>query len=340
MTVPDIRRRLAMTVLGGLGVLVAGLPSARADKEHTTLAIPGVNVLFLAQYIASDLHIWEHEDLDVKVLSITGIGAMNAVIAGSADFSMSSGPSITRARARGQKLVALATAIDQSGQDIVLRKDIAEAAHFDPNAPLSLRARILKGRTIAVGAVAAIPDVILKVVAKAAGIAPDEITVAPMQPPEFMAAFARKAIDGFSNGPPFIQQAVLDGTGVIISDAAKGEPTEYSPTSSSLLLTRAQFCVEHRSICAKMVHGVVLAIRFIRDHPEESIAVMKARFGTYDDRVLAAAYAMVKAMTPASPATTVKELQNGDLMNARAGFITQAQMLTRYDDLIDNEFVK
>ena len=71
-----------------------------------------------------------------------------------------------------------------------------------------------------------------------------------------MAAFARKAIDGFANGPPYIQQVVLDGTGVIVSDAAKGEPTEYSPVSAALLLARADFCAAHRSVCAKMVLGV------------------------------------------------------------------------------------
>jgi NitT/TauT family transport system substrate-binding protein len=323
-----------------IAALALGAGSARAEMEHTTLAIPGVNVLFLAQYIASDMHLWEKQDLDVKVLAITGIGSMNAVIAGSSDFSMSSGPSITRAWARGQKLHALATAINQSGQDIVIRKDIADAAHFDIKAPLAERALILKGRTMAVGAVAAIPDVILKVVAKSAGIGPAEIQVAPMQPPEFMAAFARKAIDGFSNGPPYIQQAVLDGTGVIISDSAKGEPKEYSPVSAALLLARADFCGGHGSICTKMVHGVTEATKFIHQHPKESLDVMKARFKTLDEKVLAAALEMVSAMTGDPPITTPKMLENSDELNLRAGFMKPEEKLARYDELIDNAYVK
>ncbi|HZT50596.1 MAG TPA: ABC transporter substrate-binding protein [Stellaceae bacterium] len=326
----------------GLVMLAAalGCGPARAEMEHATLAIPGINVLFLAQHIASDLHLWEKDGLDVKVLQITGIGSMNAVIAGSADFSMSSGPSITRAWARGQKLHALATAINQSGQDIVIRKDIAEAAHFDPAAPLAARATILKGRTMAVGAVAAIPDVILKVIAKSAGIGPDEIRVAPMQPPEFMAAFARHAIDGFSNGPPYIQQALLDGSGVLVSDSTKGEPAEYSPVSAALLLARADFCDGHKSICAKMVHGIVAATRFIHEHPRQSLAVMKARYPTLDARVLEAAYEMVRAMSGNPPITSPKMLENSDDLNVRAGFIKPEEKLARYDELIDNSYVK
>ena len=91
------------------------LAPARAADEHAVLAIPGTNVLFLVQYVAADEHLWAKQGLDVTVAYITGIGAMNAVISGSADFSMASGPSITRANARGQKLTALATANDQSG---------------------------------------------------------------------------------------------------------------------------------------------------------------------------------------------------------------------------------
>src|ERR1019366_8975017 len=113
---------------------------------------------------------------------------------------------ITRAYAAGQKLVALVNVQDQAGQDVVVRKDIAEAAHFDPNAPLSTRARILKGRTIAISAVGAMPDVVLRAVAKSAGVAADQMVITPMQPPEILAAFARHAIDGFSNAPPYIQQ--------------------------------------------------------------------------------------------------------------------------------------
>ncbi len=336
--------KLAGVVIGGIAsagaVLAIPHNEARAQAEQTVLTIPSVGVTFLAEYVAEDSHLWETRGLQVKVLNITGVGAINAVIANSADFSMSSGTSITRAYSRGQKLVALATAIDQSGQDVVVRKDIADAAHFDPHARLSTRAQILKGRTIAVQAVGAIPDLVLRAVAKAGGVTPDQMVITPMQPPEILAAFAHKAIDGFSNSPPSIQQVVLDGTGVIVSDSAKGEPTEFSPVSANVLLARAGFCAAQRSVCEKMVQGVVEATRIIRNQPAETLAIMKARFATYDEKVLSAAYEMVRAMTPDPPATTAKELENGDLMNIAAGFMKPEEKLADYNDLVDNDFVK
>ena len=320
--------------------LVAMTAPGRADEEHTSLAIPTISLGFLSRYIAEDEHLWEKQGLDVKILHIQGVGSMNAVISGSVDFSMSSGPSITRANAHGRKLVALATTINQSDEDIVIRKDIAEKLHFDPRAPLKERAKILKGLTIAVGGVGAIPDIVLKAVAHEAGIARDQVIATPLQPEATLAAFARKSIDGFVVGAPYIQEVVLNGTGVILSDTTKGEPTRYSPVSSALLLTRAEMCQEHRSICAKMVRGIVEATKFIHDHPKESLAIMKAHFGHYDAKVLEAAYPMIETLTPYPPVTTPQMLENADLLNIAAGFMTEADKLPRYDTIIDNDFIK
>lgn len=331
------RRRACLALLGVCGLAASAAP---ACAEQTIIAIPGQNILFLSRYIAEDMHLWEKQGLDAKVLNIIGIGSMNAVIAGSADFSMGSGPTITRATARGQKLVALMTAIRQSGQSIVIRKDIADAAHFDPTAPITIRGQVLKGKTIAIGGVGAIPDVVLKVVAKDSGLAPDQVIATPMQPPEFMAAFASKQIDGFSNSPPFVEQVVSDGSGVMVSDSRIGEPTEFAPVSAALLIARADFCPAHREICMKMVHGLYEATQIIREKKDDALAVMKAHFGTYNDKVLAAAYETVKTMTFDPPITTPKDLENGDTMNAGAGFMKPEDKLADYQALIDNEFIK
>lgn len=323
----------------GWAVVALGGTAATAD-ESTTLAIPAVNLGFISRYVAEDEGFWKQQGLDVKILDIQGIGSMNAVISGSVDFSMSSGPSITRAVARGQQLVALATGVDQSDEYIVIRKDIADAAHFDANAPLAERGRILEGKTIAVGGAAAIPDIVLKVVQHLAGVPRSSVTTTPMAPPEFMAAFNRKAIDGFVSGPPFTQEALIAGTGVLVSDAAKGEPQQYSPVSSALLLAKASFCPAHGSICAKMVHGIAEAAQFIHDHPKETLAILKKHFGQYDDKVLEASYTALAAMTPVPPITTPKSLENADDMNVAAGFMTESDKLKDYAALIDNSYAK
>ncbi len=332
-----------LLALASVGIVAIGSgPAGAADAmEKTTLALPTITLGFLTQDIASDKGFWKDQGLDVSVRIIQGIGATNAVISSSVDFALTSGASITRATARGLKLVALATLLNQTDEYVVVRKEIADKAHFDPNASLKERAQMLQGLTIAVGGTAALPDTVLKAIQKEVGIPRDAIQTSPMLPGEFVAAFSRKAIDGFVAGPPTPQQAVVDGTGVLVTDSAKGEPTQYSPISASLLLNRADFCAGHRSICEKMVHGFVMAAQYVHDHPAETLAVIKAHYGANNsDKTLEASYEAIKSMTPLPPVTLPKMLENSDLMNVAAGFLKQEEMLPRYDDIINNEFVK
>jgi ABC-type nitrate/sulfonate/bicarbonate transport system substrate-binding protein len=273
----------------GLVWLAGGATSGvAADRAQVTLALPSVNIAFLSDYIADDLHFWSDAGIDVKMIVIVGAGATNAVIAGSADFAMTSGSSITRAWAHGQKLHALATAVNQTTEYVVLRKHVAEAAHFNPNASLAERAKLLRGKTIAMGDVGSLPDAVLKAVASVGGVRPDEIVATPMQPVEFMAAFQRKIFDGFANSMPYVQQVVLDGTGVLLSDTIKGEPERYSPVAAAMLLARANYCDDHHAICTTIVHGLAKAIHIIRTDPAQSMTALKAHFGTYTEPVLKA----------------------------------------------------
>src|SRR5215813_2534349 len=115
------------------------------------MSLPGINIAFLCFYMADDLGLWSEQGLQVKTIMIQGAGSTNALIAGSVEFAVSSGSSITRAWAHGQKLHALATAINQSLEWVMIRKEIAAAEHFDASAPLAERAKLLRGKKIAIG---------------------------------------------------------------------------------------------------------------------------------------------------------------------------------------------
>jgi ABC-type nitrate/sulfonate/bicarbonate transport system substrate-binding protein len=311
-----------------------------AAMEHATLALPAINLGFLSRFVAEDEGFWKKEGIEVTVQVIQGVGSTNAVIAGSIDFAFASAATITRATARGQHLVALATQSQESGETIVIRKSIADAAHFNPNASLKERGKILQGHSFAVGGAGAIPDVILKVVAQEAGVPVNSVTVAPMSPDAQVAAFDRGSVDGFVSGPPFTQIATVSGAAVVVSDTTKHEPTDYSPVSSGLVLARADFCPAHKSVCTKFMRGIVAALTFIKTRKPETLAIMRKHFSAFDEKVLSASYDDEVAIQPAKPITMPKELENGDRLNVAAGFLKKEDMLPEYASIIDNEFVE
>jgi ABC-type nitrate/sulfonate/bicarbonate transport system substrate-binding protein len=312
---------------------------AFADNPKVKVAIPSPIVNFAAEFIAEDQY-YKDLGLDVTSMEIAGVGAMNAVISGSVDFSFSSGGSLTRAAAHGQRLLAIATLNSESGEFAVIRKDIADAAHFDPKAPVAQRAQILKGHSFGIGGVATIGDAFLRVFAKAGGVDTNDIVFSALQPPDIIAAMNRKALDGFSLGSPWAQQVEQDGSAVIIANGVEGDPPGYSPSASALLVTRPQLCTDHREICVKMGHAMTLAADFMHQHAPESLAILKKHFGTIDDKVLASAFAEVVKMTPLPPAPSAIQLRNNDRLNLDAGFIKPDDMLASYDGLFTVEFAK
>src|SRR6195256_6325813 len=161
---------------------------AQSDEE-IILADPAFSLTFAAGYIASDLNLWGKHGIKVKTVAITGIGAINSVISGSAQFAQASASSFGRASARGQKLIAIATTIDRPFAQIVLRKDIAAAGGYDAKAPLGKRGALLKGHTIAVDSINSMIHAYVRLIAARGGINPDDIRVAPMAPNSMLAAF-------------------------------------------------------------------------------------------------------------------------------------------------------
>jgi len=227
-------RALRMSVIGALALLGLSAP-AQAEMEKTSLAQTPAIMPFLAAYIAEDANIWRDNGLDVKVINLDGVATVNAVIAGSADFALSSSSALTRAAAHGQRLLALGSLNNQTGQVTIIRKDIADAAHFDPAAPLAVRAQIIKGHTVSGGSVGSVADVFLKSVARAGNVAQSDFRNPPLGASELIAAFARGAVDGFSYSLPYPQQLVAEGKAVVVADGTNGELKEFLPLATGLI---------------------------------------------------------------------------------------------------------
>lgn len=334
-------RSAVLALAGAIVVASAPIPPAWADEPaHVILGLPSVNISFTALYLAEDEHLWADQGLDVKTMVLPGVGVNNAVINGSIQFAIGSSDAITRAWAHGQHMQAIGAGVKKTLEWVMIRKDIADAAHFDPNASLSERAKILKGRKIAVTGIGSLPDAVLRSVASEAGITADDMQISTMLPPEIMAAWKTKAIDGFSNAMPYAQQAIADGSGAIVSDPTKGEPTKFFPIAASIVTVRADYCPTHAELCTKFMTGMIAGMKIVVSDRAKAMAEMKQRFPAYDDAILAMAYDALKDAENLPPRVDPKAIENGDRMNIAAGFMKPEDKLTDYAPLIDNSYIK
>jgi ABC-type nitrate/sulfonate/bicarbonate transport system substrate-binding protein len=319
--------------------LVAATPAhAQGALEDVTVAVPNFTFTLTPTLVADELKLWEKHGLRFKMVQIQGVGATNAVISGSADFAQAGGSTLTRANARGQKLIAIANTAERNIVNITLRKELAPG--FDPKAPLAQRAQFLRGKSIGVGSLQANPHAYLKVVAARAGIDPESIRVTALEGNAQLAAFAAKSIDGMSNSPPFPLKPVLDGESVIIASGPDGDPPNAINFAYNVVLTRADTCEKKKSLCQKLGRAYRDATAYILDHPAETVAILQKRFSNLELPLIEAAFQQIRKSTPRIPALNREALENADDFNVEAGLMKKDEKLKSYDGLFTNEYVQ
>ena len=331
--------RAAGMALSLFGVLAAPA-SAQQALTDVTMAVPAYSLTFVLGYLADDLGLWAKHGLNVKSVQIAGVGAMNAVIGGSADVTQASAITLTRASARGQKVLAIAEALDRLVVEVVLRNDVAAAAGFDPKAPLAKRAQALKGKTIAVESINSIIHAYVLLLAKRGGFDPDEIRVAPMQPANMLAAFESKQIDGFAMSLPWPLEPVLKGEAVTVASGPAGDPPDMVPFAHNIVVVRPETCDKRPAMCEGIGRSFVEADDFIQDHPVDALALMRKRFSTLDPTLLSTAFDEVRKVTPRPPVPTRQALENADIYNIDAGLMKPEEKLKSYDAIFTDKYVK
>lgn len=333
--------RIARAALVGAAVLGALHTTTRADTESAIVSLPAENFGFLPFYVAQDAKLFEEQGLAVKKIVLAGVGTTNGVISGAADFGFSNGASLTRAAARGQRLLGIAIMSDKPAWAIVVRKELADAKHFDPKASLAERAKVLAGaHALAIDTVNSVGHGLVRVVEKAGGIDPESIPVTPLLSSEAVAAFSRKAIDGFVSNAPWTEQVLATGTGVVIADALAGDPPWLTPFGSGVVITRPQFCAEHRSICTKMGHALVAGVNFVHAHHAESLAILRNHFPQVDAGVMERSFKVIEKAMPTTPDIVETAIANSDRLNVEAGFMKPEEQLSSYKELFTNEYLR
>jgi sulfonate transport system substrate-binding protein len=332
-------RRLAAAAAAAMLVPLAA-HAQPAGGENVVLAVPNVALTFAPGYLAEDLGLFAKHGLNVKSVVIAGIGSANAVISGSADFAQISGATLTRAAARGQRLIGIASTLNRPTIQIVLRKEIAAAAGFDPKAPLDKRVQLMRGRTIAVDSINSVIHAYVLLLARQAGYNPDDIRMAPMAPNSAMAAFQTRQVDGFAMSMPWPLQPVLEGNAVVIASGSDGDPPDMYPFGHNIFVAKPETCERRKSACARLGKALVEAIDTMLDRPAEALPLLKKRFEAFDDNLLAAGFAEIRKGAPRPPVVGKADLENAELYNIGAGLLKPEEKLKSYDGLYTDEYVK
>ncbi len=329
------------TAAAAVGIAVGLGPTIGNSQEIDILmALPAATLTFSAAFIAEDGGFYKKEGLKVSYRTIVGVGSVNAVIAGSADFTMGTGPVFLRAAAQGQRLLALANLVDKPLVELVLRKDVAAAAGITDAMPLGERAKALKGKTIGIQGVGSIVHAWERLVANRGGLDIEkDVRIAPMDPSGMPAALETRQIDGYATSLPFTTQAVLGGSAVMLASAVRDAP-DLLPFAYGLVYTRPDTCAKQREKCVRMARALAGANAFIHDKPAAALELLKKRFDKMDPAVLAAAWQIVAQAHAKDIRVTVPGLDHSQKVSLEAKLLEPKDALTSFDGLYTDEFVR
>jgi ABC-type nitrate/sulfonate/bicarbonate transport system substrate-binding protein len=303
------------------------------------MALPAATLTFSAPFIAEDAGFFKKEGLRVSFRNIVGVGSVNAVISGSADFTMGTGPVFLRAAAQGQRMLAIVNLIDRPLVELVLRRDVAEAAGITEKSPLADRARAMKGKTIAIQGVGSIVHAWQRLVAHRGGLDPEkDIRIAPMDPPAMLPALENKAIDGFATSMPFTTQAIVKGHAIMLATAVNDAP-DLIPFAYGLVYAKPETCRDQREKCVRMARALSAAAKFIREKPE-ALAILKKRFDRLDPALLAVAWEVASRAHARDTRITIESLTNSQRVSLEAGLLGPQDALSSFEGLFTDEFVR
>jgi NitT/TauT family transport system substrate-binding protein len=332
-------KRLAVT---GMGLAVGLAPTTgRAQETEVIFAIPALTLTFTAQFVAEDAGFFKKEGLKMNTRNLVGVASPNAVLAGSADFTFGTGPVFLRAAAQGQRFLAIANMVDRPLVELVLRKDVADAAGITDKTSQADRAKALKGKTIGVQGIGSIVHAWQRYVVNRGGLDIEkDVRVAPMDPPAMYPALENKSIDGYATSMPFTTQAIIKGSAIMLASSTFDAP-ELVPFAYGLIYTRPNMCTEKRDLCARMARAYMGAAKMIQEKPDEVFeTVLKKRFEKMDPQLLAASWKVAQQAHAKDIRVTVQQLENSQKVSLDAKLLEPKDALKSYDGLFTDEFVK
>ncbi len=265
-------KRLIWAAAGLAAASLLSIPFAQAANKKATISQAFQSLLYLPLYVGLDEGFFAKQGLDVaKETAGAPPIALNAVISGSAQFSLH-GPEWTAiAASKGGDLQIVANVVNGAAVWI------ATAPDFDFK-----NIQSVKGQTIVTGTMPTTSTSLFFKLLKENGIDPDK-DIKTVQVPigseigAFLAGQGKIAV----MYEPGLDQAALKGMKVVF-----GFPKQYGPYAFSAISTRKDVDPD---ITQRFVNGLQAALVLIKNDPAKAIDIAKKEFPQLDPAVVEAA---------------------------------------------------
>src|SRR5579871_3977029 len=160
-------------LLAALTVTLALPPAAATaqERQRIKITVPTISTIFYPLYYGQEHGIFAKENMDIEIISTNGDGPdVDAVISGSAQFSISTPNRLFTSFEQGKPLKAIAMLARRMAIDCAMNKQVADKLGVTTDMPLDARLRTMKGLTVAGTRPGAFTYVLLDIYGKRVGL--------------------------------------------------------------------------------------------------------------------------------------------------------------------------
>jgi NitT/TauT family transport system substrate-binding protein len=334
-----VRARPTVVVLAGLLAAVLGPAAVTAQPQKIKITVPAAAVTFASLYHARTAGYFAEEGLDVEILTVAGGGALQALIARDAQFTVAPATYQIEAHQKGQKLLSTMSLLTRNAINVVMHKDVARERGITDKTPLADKIKALKGLKLSGVAVGSFSYEMLTYYLLKAGLDPKrdvELIGIGAGPPMVLALEQRK-VDGFATGSPIPEAAVLRGVGVMIVDNSAGEDPDFSEFMMIAVTVHPEWARQNGETVRKVVRALLRASAWVIDNTAEAaVPSMKPFLGRLDDKILLAGLAKVRLGVPRDGRITERAVTLTQDFLRKIG---RLKTTIPYAELVTNEYL-
>ncbi|WP_344969007.1 ABC transporter substrate-binding protein [Streptosporangium fragile] len=294
-----------LTALGGMAfagpVLVAcGGPAGGSGAARSVKLTQAVDSLAYAQnYVARSKGYYDRQGLSVETIVTDGGGPdVQAVLAGSAGFTINDGAQVLTSFTQNRRLVAVAALFDRCLVNATMSAKTAKRLGITEKSSFDQRVAALEGLKIGVTAPGALTWQVARYNLKNAGIDPDKGAelVGLGAGASVLAALENDQVDVIYISVPFGETAVARGSGVTLIDHSAGQDPNLQKFMMEGLWVMPSALDGDGDTVRAMVAALTQASDFIRSSSPEQVAdVLRKDFPKFPPDVLTSAARKLQA---------------------------------------------
>ena len=127
---------------------------------------------------------------------------------------------------------------------------------------------------------------------------------------------------------------------VLVASGLDGDPPDYVPLTTTVVLTKPETCAKSRVICEGVGQAMKDASQILHAQPAEAKAILAKRLPNMDPKLIDVVVEKITKATPTPLAVTAKALENAERLNIESGLLKPEEKLASYDGLFTDAYVK